>query len=401
MPRTLTLASFLGLLVAATAGADWLQFRGPNSTGLTADTAPAHLSMGDLAWKANLPGRGLSSPVIVGNRVFLTASGGRRQGQLYVLAFDARSGRQLWQRTFWATGPALAHPKSCMAAPTPASDGHRLVALFATNDLVCLDLEGNVLWVRSLYGENPGASDGRGLASSPVIVGGTAVVQGDNQNNSFCVGVDLATGQNRWHLKRPRDIAWTTPLTLPGQAPGDELVLLQGPTTLAAYQPATGKEAWRLEHHAHPIASSVLAGNILYVPGEKGLAAFQLQPLPAPPKLLWEKPKLNPDVASPVVLDGNLYVMRGSMLVTGDTKTGEIQGQLRLKGSFSSSLVAAGGLLYCFNENGLAHVVRPGGKEGTLMESSDLKETILCTPAIVGGALYVRSDRHLWKIGKS
>jgi outer membrane protein assembly factor BamB len=337
----------------------------------------------------------------VGDRVLLTASSGRRQDRLHVLALDAHTGRQLWRRHFWATGPTDSHPKTCMAAPTPVSDGRRVVALFATGDLVCLDLDGNVQWLRSLYEENTGATDGRGLATSPVLAAGTVVVHMENQNTSFACGIDLQSGANRWRIDRPREVNWTTPLVLPGKTAAETLVFLQGSTRLSACDPATGREVWALERKSHPIASSALAGNLLFVPGDQGLVAFELQPNRAAPKLLWEKPKLNPSTASPVVLDGRIYCLRGAILVAGDMHTGEVVGQLRLQGDFSASPVAAGGCLYCINESGLAHVIRPGAQNPALRARRGLGETILATPAIAGGALYVRSDKHLWKIAKS
>src|SRR5262249_14594580 len=183
--------------VLTAAGADWRQFRGNNSDGLAPDEVPRQFSADEnVAWKAELPGRGPSSPIVVGDRVLVTAADGPRQDRLLVLAFDARSGRRLGQRTFWGTGPTACHPKTSMAAPTPASDGRRVVALFATNDLVCLGLDGNVLWLRSLYEEEPGATDGRGLASSPLLVGDTIVLHVENQNRPFAAGIDLKTGAN-------------------------------------------------------------------------------------------------------------------------------------------------------------------------------------------------------------
>jgi outer membrane protein assembly factor BamB len=386
----------------ALCGADWAQFRGSNSTGVTGDTVPAEFGLEkNVAWKADLPGRGLSSPIVVGGRVFVTTAGGPKKDRLSVLAFDVRTGARLWQRTFWATGPTHSHPKTSMAAPTPVSDGKHVVALFATNDLVGLDLDGNVLWLRSLYEENPGATDGRGLASSPVLAGATVVIQIEGQNTSFATGIDVATGASSWRLDRPREMNWSSPIRLPGKTPAEDLVLLQGSTRLSACDPVTGREVWALERKSHPIASSVLAGDILYIPGEKGLAAFELQPRPAPPKLLWEKARLNPAMASPLVLAGRVYVLRGSVLVGADAKTGQVIDELRLKGNFSSSPVAAGGLLYCFSEDGLGQVVQPGEKEGKVMQSNPMGETILCTPAIADGALYIRSDRHLWKIART
>src|SRR5262249_16876442 len=159
-------------------------------------------------------------------------------------AFDARSGRKLWQRTFWGTGPVAAHPKTSMAAPTPVSDGRLVVALFATNDLVCLDLDGRVCWLRALHEEHPGPTDGRGLAASPGLVGDTVVVHVENQNVSFAAGIDLRTGANRWRIDRPREVCWTTPVVLPGKLAADALVLLQGATRLSAVDPSSGREVW-------------------------------------------------------------------------------------------------------------------------------------------------------------
>src|SRR5262249_46875116 len=245
--------------------------RGPGSTAVSADPLSGPIT--DIAWKVDLPGRGLSSPVVSGNRVFLTASSGAKQNHLHVLAFDAADGKKLWERSFWATGPALSHPKSCMAAPTPVTDGRLVLALFATNDLVCLETNGAVRWIRSLFQEFPGASDGRGFATSPVIVDGVLIVQGDNQNNSFALGIDLESGTNRWKLARPKDIAWTTPIPIfsPSQgasqpATGTGLVLLQGSSALTALEAATGKEVWKLERPVHPIASAIQSGDMLYVP---------------------------------------------------------------------------------------------------------------------------------------
>lgn len=388
------------LLLPLALGADWRQFRGTDSTGHAEGGAPAEFGVDkNVAWKAALPGRGPSSPIVVGGRVFVTASGGPKQDRLQVLALDAKSGKQIWQRTFWATGPTDSQSKTSMAAPTPVSDGKRVIALFATGDVAALDPDGDVLWLRSLYEENPGATDGRGLASSPLLVAGTVVVQVETQNTSFVAGIDPTTGKNRWRVERPREPNWTTPVAIPGED-GKPLVLIQGTSRLSALDPATGKEVWSLSRRSDPIASSVLSGKILYVPGAKGLAALELQGKAAP-KLLWEQAKLNPATASPVILSGRIYCLRqGGFLVAGDLKTGEVVGQLRLKGPFSASLVTAGGLLYCVNEGGQAQVVRPDDKDGQVVARGDLGETVLGTPAIVDGAIFLRGEKHLWKMAQ-
>ncbi len=401
MHRFLCAAGVTAILANSLA-ADWTHFRGSDSTGVGSGD-PVPLPFGPkqhLAWQADLPGRGLSSPVLVGNRVFLTASSGQKQNRLHVLAYDAKSGQKLWQRTVWATGPTHSHPKTCMAAPTPASDSKYLVALFATNDLICVDLDGNLQWIRSLHDENPGATDGRGLASSPLIIGSTVIVHCENQNASFAAGIDLVTGKNRWRQDRPHEVNWTSPIAVPSKTQNHRLALLQGYNRLSACEPLTGKEVWAIERKWHPIASSVITGTLLLVPGEEKLCAYELQADAALPKLLWEQARLNPTTASPVVFDGKIYALRGSILTVGELKTGKVLSQLRLEGNFSSSLVVAGGLLFCVNEDGIVHVVRLAENHPVLVDSCPFEETILCTPAATDGALYLRSDRHFWKIGK-
>src|SRR5262249_15411365 len=151
---------------------DWRQFRGPDGAGVSPETnAPAALDPArSIAWKSALPGRGLSSPIVVGGKIILTASSGSQQDRLHVLCFRATDGVKLWERQFWATGRTSCHEKICVAAPTPASDGERIFAPFSSDDLVCLDLEGNLLWFRALMRDYPKAGNSLGLSTSPVVV---------------------------------------------------------------------------------------------------------------------------------------------------------------------------------------------------------------------------------------
>jgi outer membrane protein assembly factor BamB len=382
-------------------GADWKQFRGNDSTGVAAaDHLPIQFGPKEnLAWKVALPGRGPSSPLVVDGHVIVTASKGPKQDRLLVLSYDAATGALQWERTFWATGPTDCHPKTTMAAPTPVSDGRILVALFATDDLICLDLKGDVLWIRSLHSENPGATDGRGLASSPLLVDGVVVVQIENQNVSFATGIDAVTGTSLWRIDRPRQLCWSSPIVLPGKN-GHHLVLLQGSSRLSAIEPRTGREVWGLDRHSDEVASSLLRGNVLFVPGEKGLAALELDDRQSAPRVLWEKPKLSPSTASPLLMKDSLYILRGAILVRADPRTGESRSQCRLKGAFSASMIGAGGLLYCCNEAGAVQVVKPGEKEDTVAATCDLGDTILATPAVADRSLYIRGEKYLWKFTK-
>ncbi|MBC7854226.1 MAG: PQQ-binding-like beta-propeller repeat protein, partial [Pirellulaceae bacterium] len=159
MKQILLLAVALLLLPLFTA-ADWLQFRGTDQTSLAPDsTLPLKFeATKNLAWKAPLVGRGTGGPIVVGDRIYLTASSGAvKDDHLHVLAYDAKSGKQLWKREFWATGRCFHHPTMATATPTPASDGQRIFAFYSSNDLVCLDLDGNLLWYRGLAHDYPKA----------------------------------------------------------------------------------------------------------------------------------------------------------------------------------------------------------------------------------------------------
>ena len=192
-------------------GADWLQFRGGDSSSVAGnETLPTNWSdQENIAWKSKLPGRGLSGPIVVGDRVFITASSGHHQDRLHVLGFDAADGKQLWERQFWATGRTMCHEKMAVATPQPASDGQRIFAFYSSNDLACLDLDGNLLWFRGLTFDYPNASNSLGMSSSPVVMGDTVIAQVESDSESFAVGLDVKTGVQRWKIDRPKMSNWT------------------------------------------------------------------------------------------------------------------------------------------------------------------------------------------------
>ena len=400
------LVSFVA--VVALTGADWTQFRGTDTSGVSADkNVPTSIGE-NIAWTVELPGRGLSGPIVVGGRVFLTASSGYQQDRLHILSFDASTGKKLWERQFWATGRTLCHPKMCNATPTPASDGQRVFAFFSSNDVVCLDLDGNLQWVRGMTHDYPNASNSIGMASSPVVAGDTLIVPVENLSESFTAGLDPATGVNRWKLDRPLLDNWTSPIVLPGKTREEDLVVLQSAKGLTALRPYTGYEVWRFDEPASTIPSSAQSAGVLYTPS-KGLTALAPTADGKAPEVVWQSNKLGPGTSSPLVDQGRVYSVNGAgVLACADVKSGQIAWQLRLqvqlgektsRGVFTSTPVAAGGHLYIFNEDGVALVVK-AGETGEIVASHEFGEIILCTPAIADGALYVRSDKHLWKVGR-
>jgi outer membrane protein assembly factor BamB len=394
----------LSLLLAAAAtlcGADWPQFRGPNGNGVSGETGvPTSLdSASGKSWKINLPGEGLSSPIIVGDRVFVTCSSGLKQQRLHVICFSAADGSKLWERRFWATGRTMCHEKTAVAAPTPASDGERVVAIFSSNDIVCLDLDGNLIWLRGLGRDYPNASNSLGMSSSLVIAGGIVVAQVESQSEAFTAGLDLQNGVNRWKLERARGPNWTSPVVLKNGAA--ELVALQSSKGVVAVEPATGRTVWHYTNSASSVPSSTPNGGTLLVPSQ-GLTALEFGAAGESPKPLWRSNQLRPGTPSPTVLGARIFSLNdGGVLTCGDAATGERLWQLRLKGPFSASPVAAGTFLYCANEKGLVQVVDTTKPEGEVVSELDLGEPIIGTPSIANGAIYFRSDARLWKFGKS
>jgi outer membrane protein assembly factor BamB len=404
------LVALVGLFASGLVCADhWPEFRGPGGTSLAQADLPAEWSAEkNIAWSADIPGRGLSGPIIVDDLVILTASSGASGSRLHVFAIDVNNGKMTWHRQFWATGNLSCHPKMCMATPTPATDGKHVLAFYSSNDLACLDLEGNVLWYRGLTHDYPNASNSVGMSASPVVVDGTAIVSVENEGDSFLTGIDVATGKNLWKEPRPKSSQWASPIALRRWSGDKDLVLTQSTDGIFVREPRSGKIIWKLEARCSSIPSATVSGAEVFVPAD-GVTAAKLSLDQGPPAKLWQSNRLRAGTASLIVHEGRLYTVNSAILNCGDAKTGEPLWKVRLKGNFSSTPVIAGNKLYAFSEDGIAFVVELGDKEGKLISENkmgsspegDGGESILCSPAIAGNALYVRSDAHLWKIAKT
>lgn len=402
-PRIRSSLACVFALSTAIASADWTQFRGNDGSGSVPDAVlPTALEpRKSIAWELPLPGRGLSSPIIVGDRVFVTASSGAKQNRLHVICFRASDGVKLWERQFFATGRTMCHEKTSVAANSPATDGTRIFALYSSSDLIALDLDGNLLWLRGLGLDYPNVSNSLGMSSSLVVADDTVVAQVENDSQSLAIGIDVANGQNRWKLDRPKRANWTSPLVFQDPSTGRPAVLLQSSKGLLAVEPKTGKEVWNYPESASTVPSSAASRGVLYVPSF-GITALKPGAPGQPPTQLWRVGHLRPGTSSPLVIGDRLFTLNDAgVLTAGDVQDGKRLWQLRLKGPFSSSPIAAGRFIYATNEKGLLQVIDTSKPEGELVSEMELGETILGTPAISGNALYIRSDGKLWKISGS
>ena len=391
------LTTFVVVFFNTADGGDWRQFRGNAANSVaTGEKLPTELSGGSVAWKVELPGRGLSGPIAVGEQILVTASSGYTQERLHVMSFDAETGEQQWERQFKATGRTGCHEKMCVATPTPASDGERVFAFYSSNDLICTDLAGNLQWYRGLGEEFPNASNSLGMSSSPIVVEGTVVAQVESDAEAFAIGVDAETGETKWRIERPRKANWTSPAVLPAEGKRPAMVLLQSSAGLSAVDPESGKLVWEFGDGASTIPSASVVNGKIYIPSH-GLTSVRLTPKGGPEEI-WNASNLAPATSSPVILDGMTFTVNSAgALSAGDAESGKRLWQLRLKGPFSGTPLASNGHLFFFNERGLAFVVKPSREEGVIISELDLGETILCSPAASNNALYIRSDGHLWK----
>jgi outer membrane protein assembly factor BamB len=396
--RTLwAITAMLGL-TAPLAAADWPQFRGPGGRAVSEDAA-VPVAWGpdqNIRWKIPLPGRGVSGPVILGGRLFLTASSGYRDRHLHVLCFDAASGKRLWERQLAPTGSTTCNPKTCMAAPTPAADRRAVYALFACGDLAAFDHDGNLLWYRSLAGDYPDAANQVGMAASPVVAGDTLLLPMENPADSYAAGLDVRTGKNRWKHPRAKDINWVTPMV--AEIQGKRCAVFQTSQDITAYDPDSGEVRWRFSSEpTSTVPSPLVSKDTVFVAGGQYLA---LRPTATgAPEVLWLSNKMGLHYASPIYYQERIYGLTSIGLSCIDAANGKFLWQERARGLFWASPLVIDGKVYVTNEEGLTLVIQTGDKPKVLARN-ELKDTILATPAVADGALYFRSNHYLYCIAR-
>ncbi|HSK76198.1 MAG TPA: PQQ-binding-like beta-propeller repeat protein [Thermoanaerobaculia bacterium] len=418
----------------------WPQFRGPRASGIgDGQGAPASWDVKTgqgVRFKTPIPGIGLASPIVWGDRIFVTtAVSGKgdttfRTG-LYgdgtsvddtsehsfrLYALDAVSGRVLWEREVHKGAPTVRrHLKSSLANSTPATDGKSVVVLFGmVGKLAAYDFEGKQLWQKDigvLDANDPQSGSAEwGHASSPILYGDLVLVQADRRKDSFLAAYRLTTGEEVWKVARQEPSTWATPNVLPA-ATGDELIA-NGPI-IRAYDPKTGKALWSLGPSSEVVvATPVIGDGLAFVtagsppvrpvfairPGHRGELALPTKENPSP-AVAWSHNRGGTYIPTPLLYRGILYTCNNNGVFTAyDAKTGEQLSITRLSAagaSFSASPVAADGRLYVASETGDVYVLK-AAPEPELLATIPMGETVMSTPAISGGLMVVRTLGHIY-----
>ncbi|MCD6405336.1 MAG: PQQ-binding-like beta-propeller repeat protein [Planctomycetes bacterium] len=379
--------------------ANWPSFRGPdgNAVAYCTDIPTDWDGPGSrgILWKTALPRPGFSSPVVWGKRVFLT---GADENVQEVYCFDADTGNILWQRKVAAVPGSPAEPPEVTpdtgyAAPTTATDGRRVFAIFATGDVACLDFDGSRIWARNL-----GVPENHyGHASSLITYENLLLVQFDHGGGGHLLGLDVATGRTVWETEREVDTSWASPIVV-DTGNRKEAILCASPL-VAAYNPKTGVRLWSIDCLGGEVGPSpaygsgrVFAGNEFAV-----LAAISMDTL----EVVWETQDDLPEVSSPLAVGDYLFVATSGGTVTCfEAATGKVLWQQEFEDGFYSSPILAGGLVYLMDTSGVMHIFKAAG-EFKPIGSPKLAEKSTCTPAFVNGRIYIRGDEHLYCIGKT
>src|SRR5882724_1557943 len=416
---------------------NWSQWRGPEGNGVSPETnLPAEWSdTRNIKWKTPIPGRGHSSPVVWGDRIFLTTDiegetvpgakavehkddgkpykhpdsiGADRKHTFKVLCIDRGAGTMLWERTAYeGTVYDDRHRKASYASPTPATDGNYVFAYFGTEGLYCYDFSGKLIWKVS-----PGqiATFGMGTGTSPVLFENTVILQCDEDNGekSSILALDKRTGKEVWKTPRKVQASWSTPLIVRG--PQRTEMITSGNELIISYDPKTGKELWRTKGHASNAIATPLAGNgLVFVyagfPVKKTLAITlgASGDLSDSKNIVWQYDKGTAYVPSSILYGEYLYLLSDRGIITClEAKTGKIVyegGRIPIPATFTASPVAFDGRILLTSEDGDTFVIRAGPKHEVIATNS-IAEPVYASPAISDGMIFIRGEKNLYCIGR-
>lgn len=426
------------ILTATVSGQNWPSFRGPQASGVAdGRNLPVRWDAAtstNILWKSEIPGLAHSSPVVWGDRIFLTTAISSTPNPAYaakdrgiglvdddvkhtwrVYCLDKRTGRMLWEQTAHEGIPRTKrHLKATQANPTPVTDGRYVVALMNSEGLFAYDVAGKFLWKVDLGILNPGLYEDKtsewGQASSPVIFRDRVIVQSDGHKQSFIAAFRLSDGKQIWRVERGEITSWSTPTIYEGKSRVEMIV--NGGHYIRGYDPLTGRELWRFFDGNTEVKQQapLIAGDKVLVTGGYPLGrpmyAFRLgasgdisvKDGESNAHLVWRTPKGSPYTTTPIVYGDYFYVCADNGVLSAyKVNTGEQVYQQRLASSFSASPVAGDGKLYFPSEDGEVFVVRAGPKF-ELLSTNPMGEALMASPAISDGVLIIRSQKFVYAV---
>lgn len=408
----------------------WPQWRGPLGTGVApGGRPPAEWSeTKNIRWKVSLPGRGHSTPIVWGDRIFLTAAVAygdalepiysnspgvhdnlpvTHRHEFLVLSVNRRDGEILWKRAVHKELPhERGHYSGSLASASPVTDGQHLFAFFGSRGLYCLNLEGELQWKTDLGDMQ--TKHGHGEGSSPALYKDTLIVNWDHEGQSFVVAFDKRTGVERWRVLRPEVTSWATPIVV--EVDGSAQVIISGTSRVRGYELATGEVIWECGGlSANIVASPVAAKGMVYVASSydtRAMLAIRLEgasgDITGTEQVVWTRKQRTPYVPSPLLYGDFIYFMRHyqGVLSRVNAKTGEEpSGPFRLRGlrNVYASPVGAAGRLYVTDRDGTTLVIS-NEVEPRVLGLNLLDDHFSASAAIVGRDLFLRGEKHLYCI---
>jgi outer membrane protein assembly factor BamB len=449
MKKTAVVASLAVLLTAtlcaivqAQSAAHWPQWRGPFFNGMARGDAPTVWSdTSNVKWKTEIPGRGHSTPVVWGDRIFLTtaiptgkpaaapspeaaAQGGDRRGgrgpgggagslvehHFNLLALDRKTGKILWQRTAKVATPHEGYHRAygSFASNSPSTDGKYVYVSFGSRGIYCYDFNGKLIWEKDL-GVQMKMRLAFGEGAAPLLVGNRLFLVFDHEGESFIVALDKRNGKELWRATRDEPSSWSTPLAI--EHSGRTEIVVSATKKVRSYDPETGKVLWEsagLGSNAIPVPVSQ-NGMVYVMSGHRDpkLMAIKLGrqgDLTGSDAIVWSHTRGVPYTASPVLYDNKLYVVTDNGMVSAfNAATGEpyyAQTRLPKSTNLKASLVGANGKLYLATEDGDVVVLKMGEKFEVLATNHLTDQIFIATPVIAGGEIYLRGQNTLFCISE-
>ncbi len=433
--RFIGCALLILIFKSSLAADDWNQFRGALAGKLSSVSHPIEWSAEkNLAWSVPMKGSGWSSPIVVGDRIFLTSAEAENSSKpkgmmagvasmrdfrnaepvkhrFTVTCLSLQDGEVLWSKSVGEMVPPVVHPSNTYATESPATDGQHLFSFFATTGtLTAWDFDGNELWKKELGSYKSG--NGFGTGSSLAISDGRVFVQYDNDESSFVAAFDSQTGEQLWRDDRPTKTSWSTPIVW-SNSKQEELVTC-GAGVVTSYSPADGSVIWQLSgiQSAFSGSPAIDADRIFF--GNSGpMSAGPLVAVDAgthgdvpldsnfeSDEVAWSRTNSGPGLASPVVAKGCLYIPgRGGLLNCYDTNTGEriYRNRVPNMSTVAASLWADQERVFILDEDGTTHVVQ-AGPEFKLLGANKIEDLFWSTPTIAGDTLILRGVEKLYCI---